>query len=253
MAAADQEDTKAVSTAPPLEDFVPVPPTIKFYNYQRLNNTSKNLRKLHEEMMNYKPSDNPTTVLKYHKKQAPTEEFTEENDNTQPEQIDSVSSDILECIPPFAPAFEEKIELENPELKKILREQAIDRFNTAEEYQKQETILLSNYYDAQIRENVQKNDQVDKRPISDALRYLSKRISYPSEYTVQRFYKYNFRYEKISKKHKKALGQLHATQDQRTECLYQSQIQEIVSFGEYNKIELPEFKIQKLPVNTITE
>lgn len=253
MTSVDHLETKEVARPKPLEDFVPVPPTIKFYNYQRLNTTSKSLRKLQEDMMNYKPSDSPETIFKYHKKEASTETFTDDGENNQPDQIDSVSSDILECIPPFAPSFEEKISLDNPELKNILRAQAVDRFNTAEEYQKQETILLSNYYDAQIRENVQKNDQVDKRPISEALRYVSKRISYPSECTIQRFYKYNFRCDKISKKHKKALGNLHLMQDQRTECLHQSQIQEILAFGEYNKIELPAFKVQKLPINTPPE
>ncbi|EAX93503.1 hypothetical protein TVAG_132200 [Trichomonas vaginalis G3] len=250
----EPEDSKAVAIPPPLEDFVPIAPTIKFYNYQKLNATSKTIRKLQEDLMNFKQSEHvPEETPKFNKKETSAETLTEESENTQSEQIDTVSSDILETVPPFAPSFEEKINTDNEELKTILRNQTLDRFNAAEEFSKQESMLMSNYYDAQVRENMQRNEQVDKRPISDALRYVSKRISYPSEYTVQRFYKYNFRCEKITKKHKKSLTNLHNVHDQRSESLYQSQLQEIIAFSDFNKIKLPDYKIQKLPSSSPNE
>ena len=143
--------------------------------------------------------------------------------------------------------------IQNSEYKELIRKQELDRFHQSEEFQRQESQLLSNYYDAQIRENTQKNEVVDKRPISDALRYLSKRIAYPIELGVQRFYKYNFRCEKILKKHKKALDQMHKAQDQRVECLYQWQLQELAALDEYNKLNSEEIKAPRLPTNTPTE
>ena len=204
-------------------------------------------------MKNFKPTDSPTSILKRNKSDLPPESFNVDNENITTEPIAPASTDILECVPSLSPPYEEPEKIQNSEYKELIRKQELDRFHQSEEFQRQESQLLSNYYDAQVRENTQKNEVVDKRPISDALRYLSKRIAYPIELGVQRFYKYNFRCEKILKKHKKAMDQMHNAQDQRAECLYQGQLQELAAFDEYNKLNSEEIKAPRLPTNTPTE
>lgn len=249
----DDEAARLAAMHPPLEDFVPIAPTIKFYNYQKLILTSKTIRKLTEEINAYKPSETEEEHVPRNYKEQSAETLTEDSESQQAEQIEPISSEILETVPPLAPSYEEKLKIDNPEFQEIMKNQKIERLNTAEEFAKQEGILMSNYYDAQIRENLQKNDIVDKRPVSDALRYVSKRISYPSEHSIQRFYKFNFRCDKITKKHKKALTNLHSVQNMHGEYLYQGHLQEVIAFSEFNKIQLPEFSLQKLPSTTSSE
>ena len=239
---------------PPLEDFVVTPTPNKNINFPKLISSVKHLRKLQQQMKKFKPVRKSTAMLRPDKSDIPPDTFsTDDSEQISTEAIGPVSSDILECVPPYAPQFEEPEDIKDKEFKDLVRKQELDRFHQAEEFQRQESQLMSNYYDAQIREYIQKNEIVDKRPISDALRYLSKRIEYPIDAVVPRFYKINFRCDKISKKHKKALEQMHTVQDQRAECMYQGQLQEIVAYEEYNKLPYEEIKIPRLPTNTPTD
>ena len=244
------DPNQAQNIPPPLEDFVVQPPSIKSLNFQKLNSSAKHLRKLQDEMKKFKPTEKPASMLRPNKSDIPPDSFSVEDEHITTDVIGPVSSEILECVPPYAPAYEEPENIKEKEFLDIIRKQDLDRFHQAEEFQRHESQLMANYYDAQIREYIQKNEIVDKRPISDALRYLSKRIAYPIDAVVPRFYKINFRCDKILKKHKKALEQMHTIQDQRAECLYQGQLQEIVAYEEYNKIPYEEVKIPRLPTNS---
>ena len=164
------------------------------------------------------------------------------------EPLESTDASFLESVPPLASSSCDYELTPDAQFLKIMEKQAKDRFMMSDDFRKEEKRVLSNYYDAQLREHMQKNDSIDHRPLSDALRYASKVHAFPMDVGGQRFYKFNIRYDKMIKKHKKALERLYNSHDLHAECLLQHQIHEVLTYGDINKIPVENVKIPKLPV-----
>jgi hypothetical protein len=88
-----------------------------------------------------------------------------------------------------------------------VQDHAVERQALAYEFRREQSQILNNSDDAQLRENAQRNNTADYRPLSDALRHIAKRIEYPIEQRQQRFDKYPIRRVKLTKSwsgHKKS-------------------------------------------------
>jgi hypothetical protein len=142
---------------------------------------------------------------------------------------------------------------EEAEFQRLMEKHGLERQNLALEFRKEHSQILSNYYDAQLRENSQRNNVVDHRPLSDALRHISRRIAYPVDQGQQRFYKYQFRCEKLTKKFQKGMERLQLAQEGKADALYQKQLQDVLAYGDIHRIDLTELKIPKVVVPATRE
>lgn len=230
---------------PRLEDFHVTLPPLKNSDYDMLIESSARVRSAFEEMMKFRPSNAPMKVLGTDKSETVTEDFSDDENQTS-ETFDNISSDILEREPSIAPPASEVEYPPESEFKPLIKKHDLERFQLSEDFRRQENIIQSNFYDAQLRENTQMNEMVNKRPISEALRYISKRISYPIDMGNQRFYKYNIRFDKIVKKHKKTLNSIHQIHETQSEVLYNSQFQEVIAVSDSGHIPFNEVRIPKV-------
>lgn len=230
---------------PPLEEFVCHPPALRFVDLRKLAHASQDVIAYQKALQGYRPTDYLAGVNPH-----VTVDMDQEVDIPEPssptESTDLVSSSLIEQKPCFAPPLEIQELPDDEGFQELMRRHEIERQNMAYDFTKEQSQVLSNYYDAQTRENAQKNEMIDRRPISSALRHISKRISYPVDYGVQRFYKYTFRCEKLTKKFKKSLTKMAQNHDLRADVLYHKQLQEIQAYGDINHMDLSEVKIPKL-------
>ncbi|EAX91134.1 hypothetical protein TVAG_147810 [Trichomonas vaginalis G3] len=233
---------------PPLEDFTVVKPLIRFYDYKKLAETSKNVMKLSQEITNFKAPKVPNKFLWPKKSEIPPDDFVEDEETSVIEPIDQVETNIVEIIPPLAAS---KLEYDFPatkELNTLAQIQRKECFDTSNLFEREEWMALSNYYDAQIRENTQRNEIVDKRPISDALRYTSKLSAFPIDVGGQKFYKYNIRCEKMEKRHKRTMEKISQAHDHASDALMNHHIHWMTAFGDIQKINVENVKIPKIPI-----
>ncbi|OHT02342.1 hypothetical protein TRFO_07191 [Tritrichomonas foetus] len=233
---------------PPLEDFTCLPPALHFINMRQLAQASKDVRAYQKAITSYRPTDHfvglqPPQPIEPNQDSASADPPDSPTENTDP-----LPASLLEQVPSYAAPPEIQDYPHTPEFEEILRKHEIDRQKLAFDFRKEQSQILNNCYDAQLRENMQKNEMIDHRPISDALRYISKRISYPIDLGIQRFYKYNFRCEKMIRRHKKALEKLQQSQDQRADILYQMQLQDIQAYGDIQHVDVTDVKVPKIPV-----
>ncbi|KAH0787945.1 hypothetical protein GPJ56_008153 [Histomonas meleagridis] len=233
----------------PLEDFVCNPPALRFINKRKLAEASRDLKAFQESLRTYRPSDHflnlqpPLLITNEKSKNDHKTEVTTDETN---ESSNSVITSLLQQIPAITQQYEFQEIPNDIEFQNILRRHAEERSNLAYDFRKEHSHILYNYYDAQVRENMQKNDMIDHRPLSDALRHISKRISYPVDLGVQRFYKYNVRYEKIIKKHKKSIEKLNQNQEARAAILYQKQLKDIQAYGDIHHLDITSFRVPKV-------
>lgn len=232
---------------PPLEEFYCPPPALRFINLRKLAQASQDVRAYQKAIMSYHPHDHFPDITSSAGIEATQDFFNPEPPDSPTEQTDALPTSMLEQLPSYAPTREYQDLPDDPEFAAMIKKHAAEREKLAYEFRREQAQILTNYYDAQLRENMKKNEMIDHRPISDALRHISKRIAYPSDLGVQRFYKYNIRCEKITRKHKKALEKLQASQELRSDVLYQKQLQDIQTYGDINHTDVSEFKISKLP------
>jgi hypothetical protein len=134
-----------------------------------------------------------------------------------------------------------------------MRHQALERQEMAYAFRKEQQQILNNYYDAQLRENTQKNDLLDHPPLSEALHHISKRIGYPVELGVPRFYKYQFRSEKLGKKFTKSLEKLQQAQEWRSDVLHQKQMLDVHAYADIRQVDLSHVQVPKLPTPQPTD
>ena len=231
---------------PPLEDFTVTMPSIRFYNYSKLFSAKSAIKKLQNEIKNFKKQKAPSSFI--HPKRQDDDFDGEEEELPEREPLDCTDASYLQPVPPLASSSCDYELTPTQEFLDIIHKQAADRYKMSDEFRREERMVLSNYYDAQLREHMQKNESVDHRPVSDALRYVSKVHAFPMDVGGQRFYKFNIRYDKMIKKHKKALEKLGLSQDLHAECLLQYQIHEVLTYGDINKIPVENVKIPKLPI-----
>ena len=242
------DDTKEMDH-PPLEDFTVTMPSIRFFNYSKLSQSSNALRKLKDEIKNFEPKLAPKRFLLGKKHGSREGDFdNEEEEEAEVGVFDEIDTSILEKVPPLAASSCDYDLKPDKEFLDLIKKQYDDRFKMADEFRKEESRVMSNYYFAQLREHMQKNESLDHRPVSDALRYISKVHAFPMDLGGQRFYKFNVRNEKMQKKHKKALDRLSQSQDLRAEWLLQHQIHEVLTYGDINKTPVENVKIPKLPI-----
>ena len=244
-------DPKLEKQHPTLEDFNIGPPSIRFYNFEKLSSTAENVRKLQLEIKNFKPTDMPQRYLGSIKSNSNNENNEKENQNAENLSIFPIEN--IERIPPIAPQLSEEFIPKGPNFEKIVRRHILERIRLSEDYRKEQNQLNLNHYDAIIRENLQKNDINDKRPIAEALRFISKKISYPIDNGWQRFYKYTFRTDKILKKFTKLAKNIDNSYYQRSEILYHSQFNEIISQCDIEKLDSRNISISKLIQNNPSE
>lgn len=249
MTSKQAKDANDDEMHPPLEDFTVVRPPIKFFNYQKLADSSQNILNLSNEISNFKISQAPLKFLWPKKSKIPLDEFLENDEPITTESLDSVDTEVLEVTPPSAAS---KIEMNIEKTDKLIeltKKQRNDCFNTSNDFCKEERIALSNYIDAQIRENTQKNEIVDKRPISDALRFTSKLSAFPIDVGGQRFYKYNIRCEKMEKRHKRTMEKIYQSHVHASESLMNYHQHYFTAFGDIQKISVENVKVAKVPVD----
>lgn len=232
---------------PPLEEFVCVPPAIRFVNRRKLAQASEDVIAYQKAIKSYRPTDYLAGARPY----APSTNNTDshspgDEEPATTDSTDAVPSSLIEQKPCLAAPLEIQEIPDDEQFRELMRQHEIERQNMAYDFAKEQSQVLSNFYDAQIRENVQKNEMIDRRPISAALRHISKRISYPVDHGVQRFYKYTFRCEKLMKKFKKTLTKMSQNHDLRSDFLYNKQLQEIQAYGDINHVDVSEVKVPRL-------
>ena len=238
-----QEDLRT-----PLEDFTCLPPALRFVNFRQLAQASRDVKAYQRAIMSYRPRDHFVGLQPSDAGDSlPSSAYSDPPDSPT-ETTDPLPTHLLEQVPALAAPPEIQDYPRTAEFEELLRRQEIDRQSMSASFRREQSQILNNCYDAQLRENMQKNEMIDHRPISDALRYISKRIAYPIDLGTQRFYKYNFRCEKMIKRHKKALEKLQQSQDSRAEMLYQKQLQDIQAYGDIQHIDVSEIKVPKIPV-----
>lgn len=244
--------SKQEEPRPVLEDFVCLPPIIRFIDMKKVAQATKDVLAYQNAILSYHPKD---IFLGF----KPMNGDEEEPDNSlnppdsPTENTDPLPVQLVEQNAALAATPEIQDYPHTPQFEEILRQQEVERQNLAFSFRKEQTQILNNCYDAQLRENTQKNEMIDHRPLSDALRYISKKISYPIDLGVQRFYKYNFRCEKLAKKGKKQLEKLQQAQDMRAEMLFQKQIQDIQAYGDIHHLDVSDIKVPKLPIPPVRE
>jgi hypothetical protein len=238
---------------PPLEEFTCVPPAIRFINFSKLAQSSQEVLSQCQTIISYKPTDHITVTSPPIPSSRPPESSTPEVPGSPPEPTDAIPTHILQQLPCYAPAPESQEMPSDEEFQRIIRRHAAERQTLAYEFRKEQSQILNNYYDAQLRENAQRNMAIDHRPLSDALRHISKRIGYPIDQGQQRFYKYPFRCEKLTKKFQKTLEKLQQSQEGRADGLYQKQLQDVQAYGDIHHCDLTELRIPKLPTPPVRD
>lgn len=244
---------KQEEARPPLEDFVCLPPCLHFINMRKLAQAAKDVRAYQKAILSYRPTDHFIGIHQPHQAEVSQDSLNIEPPDSPTENTDPLPAHLIEQIPALAASPEIQDYPHTQEFEDLLHQQEIDRQNLAFSFRKEHSQILNNCYDAQLRENMQKNDLIDHRPLSDALRYISKRISYPIDLGIQRFYKYNFRCEKMIKRHKKALEKLQQSQDLRADILYQKQLQDIQAYGDIQHIDVSDIKVPRIPIPPVRD
>jgi hypothetical protein len=232
---------------PPLEDFTCLPPALRFLDFAKLAQASQEVLAQCQAIISYTPTDHfpglrPPRTLSH-----PPDSPTADIPGSPPDQTDVIPAHVLHQRPCCAPPVELQECPEDAEFHRILRRHASERQTLAYEFRKEQAQILNNYYDAQLRENAQRNMVIDHRPLSDALRHISKRIAYPIDHGQQRFYKYPFRCEKLTKKFQKTLEKLQQMQEFRSDALYQKQLMDVQAYGDIHHFDLGAFRVAKLP------
>jgi hypothetical protein len=236
---------------PPLEDFTCVPPALRFISFAKRAQASQDVLTQCRAIMAYEPSD-------HFSGQRPTiskspDVTTPDIPLSPPEPTDAVPFHVLHQLPCYAPFPEPHGGPSDADFQRMVRNHSAERQALAHEFRREQSQILNNYYDAQLRENAQRNMVIDHRPLSDALRYISKRIAYPIDQGQQRFYKYPFRCEKLTKKFQKTLEKLQQTQEWRADGLYQKQLQDVQAYGDIHHCDLTDFRVPKLPTPPMRE
>lgn len=239
-------DKRLEAIHPRLEEFVCSKPVLKANGIAKVNATAEALREIQEEMLKYQPKPDDLSLKRIFIDEPDSEdqshEENKENDITEP-----ISQDIIATTPPIAP---NKLDFTSPntaEFHRLMRNQLKERQKLSEDFKKEESQLQTLFYDAKIRDNSQRNELQNKRPMSEALRYISKKIAYPAENANPRFYKYNFRIDKYATKHQKLLDKMEKRHDYFAECMLQSQVQKIIVYGDINHEKVSEVAVPKLP------
>ena len=231
----------------PLEDFVCYPPALRFIDKRKLAQASQDVIAYQKAIASYKPTDHFAGFQPHPGIDVSTEAEVTEQPSSPTEGNTPLPTTIVEQLPSVAAPPEIQDVPEDAEFQKMLRQHEAERQNMAYDFRREQAQILNNFYDAQVRENMQYNKMIDHRPISDALRHISKRISYPVDMGVQRFYKYAFRCEKLTKRFKKSLEKLTQNHDLRAEILFQKQLQAIVAYGDIHHLDVKELKVPKVP------
>lgn len=233
----------------PLDDFVCKKPALRFINKRKYNETAQQCAAALELLRKYHPVDhfsniNDSSLVLRAKDDNQHESASSEEANCDAQN--SALGHLLKQQPACAPQKEIQDFPDDAEFQKMMRRHADERYKMAYDFRKEQSHILSNYYDAQVRENMQKNEMIDHRPLSDALRYIAKRTAYPIDLGTQRFYKYNIRYEKIIKKHKKNMERQHMIQENRANVLHQKQLKDVQAFGNIHHIDVNSIQVPKI-------
>jgi len=241
-----EPEPKLELTHPELEEFNFSRPNIRFYNYAKLSVTAEAVRRYQREIISFRPSEMHQKYIGVSKSDQNADLQVGDRDNSQTDKFEPCAHEMPEETPPMAPPIIDQNIPNDPVFERIIRQHSIERFHLAEEFKKEQRQLNSNLYDSLKRDNIQKNDMVDKRPISDALRYISKKISFPIDLGGPKQYKYKHRFEKMLKKHEKAVKNITFSQRNRHEILYHSQVQEINSYCDINNINPESFRVPRI-------
>ena len=239
---------------PPLEEFVCLPPAVPFVNSRKLSQASQELITAQQAILQYRPTDKvtlSTVFLPFEDNQEI--QIQEEDTSSEIPQFEPIPTQYLEQVPSFAPTLPIPNSVENEELQKILKEHEEERIKLADSFQHERFQLLANYYDGQVREMTQKNDMIDHRPLTEALRYISKRIAYPIDSGAHKFYKYNFRVQKIMNRYNKTVDALKRSREFRSEYLYHKQVQDLNTFSDINNFDVSGIHIPLVPTPEIPE
>jgi hypothetical protein len=222
---------------------------------RKLTDAAQDVIAYRNAILSYTPTDHFTGVQHSSalRSARPEEETPIEPPGSPTEATDTVPTYLLEQLPSAAPPIEAQDLPKDERLLAIMQRQAVERQVMASEFRREQTQILNGYYDARVRENSQQNDQVDHRPLTEALRHISKRALYPADQGLGRFYKYAFRCEKLGKKFSKSLEKLSTSHELRSEMLWQKQVQDLVAYGDICSVDVSEIRTPKLPVPSAPE
>jgi hypothetical protein len=204
-----------------------------------------------DAILSYKPTDHFADIRLQHPFDSAADLTNSDVPGSPQEATEAPPTHVLGQFPSFAPPSEVQDTPDDAEFHRLLRRQASERQAMAYEFRREQNQILNNYYDAQLRENGQRNDSYDHRPLSDALRHISRRIGYPTR--DERAYKYPFRCERLTKRFAKALEKLQRSQESKADMLYQKQCQDVQAYAGIRHVDLSEFRVPKLPTSQAPE
>lgn len=231
----------------PLEDFVCYPPALRFVDKRKLAQASQDVIAYEKAITSYRPTDHFASFQPHPAIDVSQDSEIPEQPSSPTEGNVTLPTSIIEQLPTVAAPPEIQDIPDDAEFQRMLRHHEIERQNMAHDFRREQVQILNNFYDAQVRENMQYNKMIDHRPISDALRHISKRVSYPVDMGMQRFYKYAFRCEKLTKRFKKSLEKLTQNHEQRADMLFQKQLQDIIAYGDIHHLDVKDLKVPKIP------
>jgi hypothetical protein len=243
-----QAATKANEVVHPvLEDFECRRPAIRFVNLRRLAQASQELDSARKALLAYHPAGQSITPQFHYTRDSLEDPTPPDAQSPPPEATDAVPLHILGRLPSLAPVEVRANGPADADFRRLMRHQALERQEMAFSFRREQQQILDNFYDAQLREASQKNDPTDHRPLSEALRNISRRTGYPAEFGVPRFYKSQFRAEKLGRKFGKSLEKLQQNQEWRADVLQQKQRNDVEAYADIRHLDLSRVEVPKLP------